>query len=89
MTIDPIDQGAGAPRATRQRTALLGLLSELDEFRTAQQLHALLLQRQAQVGLATVYRTLGILAQAGEVDVLVDGDGDTATGGAALATIIT
>jgi len=64
-------------RVTRQRTALRELLDELDEFRSAQQLHAQLLARGAGVGLATVYRTLGSMAQAGEVDVLRTEQGES------------
>jgi len=64
-------------RVTRQRTALRELLDELDEFRSAQQLHAQLLARGAGVGLATVYRTLGTMAQAGEVDVLRTEQGES------------
>jgi len=64
-------------RVTRQRTALRELLDELDEFRSAQQLHAQLLARGDGVGLATVYRTLGSMAQAGEVDVLRTEQGES------------
>ena len=64
-------------RVTRQHTALRELLDELDEFRSAQQLHAQLLARGAGVGLATVYRTLGSMAQAGEVDVLRTEQGES------------
>ena len=64
-------------RVTRQRTALRELLDELDEFRSAQQLHAQLLARGAGVGLATVYRTRGSMAQAGEVDVLRTEQGES------------
>lgn len=57
-------------RSTRQRTALLGLLDELDEFHSAQQLHALLERRGERIGLTTVYRTLQALSDAGELDVI-------------------
>ena len=46
-----------------------------DEFRSAKELHALLRDRGEAIGLATVYRTLAALAQAGEVDVLLRDDG--------------
>lgn len=62
-------------RATRQRHAVTSLLAELDDFRSAQQIHALLRQGGASVGLSTVYRTLQALADSGHVDVLVtDGE---------------
>jgi len=57
-------------RTTRQRTAVMSLLDEVDEFRSAQELHDLLRRRGAPVGLTTVYRTLQALADAGEVDVM-------------------
>ncbi|MEX5303213.1 Fur family transcriptional regulator [Kocuria sabuli] len=57
-------------RATRQRTALIGLLERTPEFRSAQQIHAMLQQEEQAVSQATVYRTLSAMAAAGEVDVL-------------------
>ena len=63
-------------RVTRQRSALVALLAELDEFRSAQDLHALLRQRGEGVGLATVYRTLQSLVDEGQVDVLRGDDGE-------------
>ncbi len=63
-------------RPTRQRTALLALLAELDGFRSAQELHALLRERGEGVGLATVYRTLQALADQDQVDVVRTRDGE-------------
>ena len=64
-------------RQTRQRSAVLALLDELDGFRTAQELHALLRERGDAVGLATVYRALQALVDDGLVDVLrTEGPGD-------------
>jgi Fur family ferric uptake transcriptional regulator len=57
-------------RNTRQRSAVSTLLSEVDGFHSAQELHAMLRQRGERVGLTTVYRTLQGLADAGEVDVM-------------------
>jgi Fur family transcriptional regulator, ferric uptake regulator len=59
---------AGMTRHTRQRAQVLALLAGTGEFRSAQQLHAGLRDRGAAVGLTTVYRTLQLLADAGEVD---------------------
>lgn len=59
---------AGMTRHTRQRARVLDLLAATEEFRSAQQLHADLRDRGAAVGLTTVYRTLQLLADAGEVD---------------------
>ncbi|MET7468096.1 Fur family transcriptional regulator [Micromonospora sp. NPDC005686] len=58
----------GATRNTRQRAEVLALLRELDGFHSAQQLHQMLVQRQAKVGLTTVYRTLQMLVDNGEID---------------------
>jgi Fur family ferric uptake transcriptional regulator len=46
------------------------LLEQLDEFRSAQDLHEELRTRGEGIGLTTVYRTLQSLADAGEIDVL-------------------
>jgi Fur family ferric uptake transcriptional regulator len=66
----------GTPRPTRQRSALLAVLEEPAGFRSAQELHARLRERGEPVGLATVYRTLQALVEAGEVDVLRADDGE-------------
>ncbi|KGM17765.1 Fur family transcriptional regulator [Actinotalea fermentans ATCC 43279 = JCM 9966 = DSM 3133] len=63
-------------RMTRQRSAVAELLADVDDFRSAQQLHELLRGRGNEIGLATVYRTLQTLADAGEVDVLRAEDGE-------------
>ncbi|TCO50864.1 Fur family transcriptional regulator [Actinocrispum wychmicini] len=59
-----------ARRSTKQRAAVAELLDDLDEFRSAQDLHEELRKRGEGIGLTTVYRTLQSLADAGEVDVL-------------------
>src|SRR5882672_9672890 len=58
----------GMTRFTRQRGELLALLAETDEFRTPQRLHEELRSRGANIGLTTVYRTLQVLHEAGEID---------------------
>ena len=63
-------------RPTRQRSALLAVLAEPAGFRSAQDLHARLRERGEPVGLATVYRALQALVDAGEVDVLRGDDGE-------------
>lgn len=67
-----------ARRPSRQRSAILALLDDLDGFRSAQDLHALLHTRGASVGLATVYRNLQALVDDGQVDVLRSADGEAA-----------
>src|SRR5262245_62625699 len=63
-------------RPTRQRLAVAEALDSFADFRSAQEIHELLGRRGETVGLATVYRTLSALADAGEVDVLRTEDGE-------------
>jgi Fur family ferric uptake transcriptional regulator len=56
-----------AVRPTRQRVAVVEALAAEPNDATAQQIHARLRER---VGLATVYRTLTLLADAGVIDTL-------------------
>ena len=67
--------GVGA-RSTKQRAALDHVLDELDGFHTAQQLHAILVERGDKVGIATVYRSLQLLVDAGLVDVIHGDEGE-------------
>lgn len=67
-----------AIRSTRQRAAVAALLDELEDFRSAQEVHDLLKARNQRVGLTTVYRSLQMLADAHEVDVLRTADGESA-----------
>jgi Fur family ferric uptake transcriptional regulator len=67
----------GGARPTRQRRAVAACLERFDDFRSAQQIHELLRREGDNVGLSTVYRTLQVLADAGEVDVLSGDDGET------------
>jgi Fur family ferric uptake transcriptional regulator len=67
---------SGPVRSTKQRTAVADLLSRVDGFRSAQELHDLLRQEGTSVGLTTVYRHVQALADAGEVDVLRHADGE-------------
>ncbi|HTW16615.1 MAG TPA: Fur family transcriptional regulator [Nocardioides sp.] len=65
-------------RNTRQRRALMAELSATDGFRTAQELHAALREQGESVGLATVYRSLQALVEAGEVDTVKADGGESA-----------
>jgi Fur family ferric uptake transcriptional regulator len=64
-------------RPTRQRRAVVEAMASVDDFRSAQEIHDLLGKRGEPVGLATVYRTLQRLADAGEVDLLRTEGGET------------
>ena len=64
-------------RQTKQRTAIAEILAEVDDFRSAQQLHDDLRHRGVAVGLTTVYRCLQSLTAAGEIDFLVNDEGET------------
>jgi Fur family transcriptional regulator, ferric uptake regulator len=57
-------------RTTRQRAIVLAELAGERDDVTAQELHERLRARGERLGLATVYRTLRLLAEAGVVDAL-------------------
>jgi Fur family transcriptional regulator, ferric uptake regulator len=57
-------------RPTAQRVVVLTELMDERNDATAQQLHERLRARGERLGLATVYRTLGLLAEEGVVDAL-------------------
>jgi Fur family ferric uptake transcriptional regulator len=61
---------AAGIRPTPARVAVLGELSREPDDVTAQRLHSRLRQRGTRLGLATVYRTLDALAEAGVIDTL-------------------
>jgi Fur family ferric uptake transcriptional regulator len=65
-------------RSTRQRQAVLAALDEATSFCTAQELHDVLRHRGEKVGLATVYRSLQMMADAEEVDVIRSDAGEAA-----------
>jgi Fur family ferric uptake transcriptional regulator len=54
---------------------VLAQLDATDEFRSARQLYFELRARGSRVGLTTIYRTLQLLVEAGEVDQLSLADG--------------
>lgn len=63
-------------RPTRQQSAVIDELGGLEEFTSAQELHARLRETGSKVGLATVYRTLAGLAAAGEIDTIRTDEGE-------------
>lgn len=72
----PASSDASPQRMTRQRAAIMEALTAGD-FRSAQAWHDLLRQQGSGIGLATVYRTLQALSEAGEVDTVITDSGET------------
>jgi Fur family transcriptional regulator, ferric uptake regulator len=68
--------GEKGRRDTRQRRALRDHLASSNAFTSAQQVYDHLRTTGDRVGLATVYRTLQAMAEAGEVDTLRTDDGE-------------
>ena len=64
-------------RNTRQRTAVVSVLSEMDYFASAKKIHEELTRRNYKVGLTTVYRTLQSLSEIDAVDVLHMSSGES------------
>ncbi|MGB3954165.1 MAG: Fur family transcriptional regulator [Brooklawnia sp.] len=69
---------APRPRLTRQRQLIVDRLDGADEFLTAQQVHGALRSEGESIGLATVYRGLQWLVDAGLVDTIRTQDGEAA-----------
>lgn len=63
-------------RPTRQRKAVAEALADIDGFRSAQEVYALLAADGTKVGLSTVYRTLQAMADQGDLDVLRTNEGE-------------
>lgn len=64
-------------RKTKQRDAIMAIMADETDFRSAQQVHTALLAAGQAVGLATVYRNLQALTEAGELDSLRSEEGET------------
>lgn len=62
-------------RNTKQRAAVTAALRATDRFQSAQELHQTLVSYGHRVGLTTVYRTLGALADSGALDTVIADDG--------------
>lgn len=63
-------------RPTKQRIAIESDLDRVEEFRTAQEIHASLHAAGDKIGLATVYRTLQAMVEEDIVDQLRTDDGE-------------
>ena len=67
--------GSTSRRSTRQRAAVKEVLDGAESFLTAQEIHDALRISGSSVGLTTVYRTLQLLSEGDEVDILhVEGE---------------
>ena len=64
------------PRLTKQRQLIYDHLDNADEFWSAQQVHADLRNAGETIGLATVYRGLQWLGEAGLVDTIRSNEGE-------------
>ena len=66
-----------ATRNTAQRREVVGVLSRVQGFVSAQDLHAFIVRDGGQISLATVYAQLKKLAASGEVDVVMTDRGES------------
>lgn len=71
-------RGAARERSTRPFQAVQDELARGGDFRSAQDIHAALRSNGAKVALATVYRALQTLVEAGSADVLRTEAGEAA-----------
>ena len=78
-----------AVRPTKQRLAVAAALAGFDDFRSAQEIHDLIRTQGGSVALATVYRTLSSLAEAGEIDMLRNDEVKPSIADAPTTTITT
>ena len=64
-------------RPSRQKVVVEDLLHRVEDFRSAQQLHGMLQAQGDRVGLTTVYRSLRALSRSGDLDVIVNSEGES------------
>jgi Fur family ferric uptake transcriptional regulator len=64
-------------RETKQKRAVREILSQVRDFRSAQEIHRTLVTDGEKVGLTTVYRVLTDLVSSGQADQLLGSDGET------------
>ncbi|WP_165241697.1 Fur family transcriptional regulator [Corynebacterium lizhenjunii] len=76
MTLNSTIPKLGA-RNTKQRTAVVEVLRDMDKFASVKEIFGELQQRKEKVGLTTVYRTLQSLAEIDAVDALHMPGGET------------
>ena len=64
-------------RLTKQRKAITQALTSQENFRSAQEIHALLTVNGETIGLSTVYRNLTDMFEARDVDMIIGADGES------------
>jgi Fur family ferric uptake transcriptional regulator len=64
-------------RLTKQRKAITEALTSQENFRSAQDIHALLTASGETIGLSTVYRNLTEMFEARDVDMIIGTDGES------------
>lgn len=64
-------------RLTKQRKAITEALASQENFRSAQDIHALLTVNGETIGLSTVYRNLTEMFEARDVDMIIGTDGES------------
>ena len=63
-------------RTSTKRAAIADALAGFDDFRSAQDVHEAMRRSDQRVGLATVYRTLQAMSDAGELDAMRSESGE-------------
>lgn len=64
-------------RLTKQRKAITEALASQENFRSAQEIHALLTANRETIGLSTVYRNLTEMFEVRDVDMIIGSDGES------------
>ena len=64
-------------RLTKQRKAITEALASQENFRSAQDIHALLTADGETIGLSTVYRNLTEMFEVRDVDMIIGSDGES------------
>jgi Fur family ferric uptake transcriptional regulator len=64
-------------RLTKQRKAITVALTSQENFKSAQEIHALLNSNGATIGLSTVYRNLTEMFEVRDVDMIIGTDGES------------
>ena len=64
-------------RLTKQRKAITEALASQENFRSAQEIHALLTANGETIGLSTVYRNLTDMFEVRDVDMIIGADGES------------